>query len=355
MTWEKPLFSRSQVDKAGEYLASLPRLDAVPNKIVWAVKVLNNWRACHALPIATFHATLKVKIKNIDPDALIAQRLKRAPSIINKLMRPDRTQLSRMQDIGGLRAVVSQLDEVYQLLENYKTSRFKHELCRTYDYIENPKLSGYRSLHLVYKYHSEHPTTKIYNGMRLEIQIRTRIQHAWATAVETMALFLKESLKASEGPEEWLEFFALSGSAFAHLEDTKPSQLHAHLSKMQVYEKVADTSRRLNVKMKLEAFSIAANSIHINEDQKGSYHLIKLDIENKTVSVKSFSRDRLAEANESYAAIEEQIKLGDQLQVVLVSTSSVAQLRESYPSYFLDTVRFLQLLQDIEIRILSNQ
>lgn len=61
-------------------------------------------------------------------------------------------QLSRMQNIGGLRAVVSSLSKVEELKENYRSSRFKHELHLFKDYIQNPKDSGYRGIHLVYKY-----------------------------------------------------------------------------------------------------------------------------------------------------------------------------------------------------------
>ncbi len=43
----------------------------------------------------------------------------------------------------------------------------------------------------------------------IELQLRTRLQHEWATAVETMGTFLQSSLKSSQGPEEWLDFFSL--------------------------------------------------------------------------------------------------------------------------------------------------
>jgi len=51
--------------------------------------------------------------------------------------------------------------------------------------------------------------------MCIEIQIRTLLQHAWATAVETVGTFINMPLKSSLGDEGWLRFFALMGSAMA--------------------------------------------------------------------------------------------------------------------------------------------
>ena len=115
--------------------------------------------------------------------------------------------LSRMQDIGGLRAVVSTLPHLKKLHDEYKKIGFSHKLISEYNYVEAPKPSGYRSIHLVYKYKLRNESP--YDGLQLELQFRTRLQHAWATAVETVGTFLEQSLKSSEGPDEWLNFFSL--------------------------------------------------------------------------------------------------------------------------------------------------
>jgi ppGpp synthetase/RelA/SpoT-type nucleotidyltranferase len=74
------------------------------------------------------------------------------------------------------------------------------------DYILSPKNSGYRSVHLLYKYNSDKKAPSIYNGLFIEVKIRSRLQHAWATAVETVVTFLQQALKSSQGEEEWLRF-----------------------------------------------------------------------------------------------------------------------------------------------------
>jgi ppGpp synthetase/RelA/SpoT-type nucleotidyltranferase len=101
-----------------------------------------------------------------------------------------------MQDIGGLRAVVREVDYVYKLRDLLLKGRFLHKLVREDDYIRKPKASGYRSLHLVYRYANKYAPE--YTGLQIEIQLRTELQHIWATAVETMGIILKQSLKSDE-------------------------------------------------------------------------------------------------------------------------------------------------------------
>lgn len=308
-----------------------------------ATAVLNNWRSCHGYPINTFQATLRDKLKNIDQNALVAQRLKRSPSIIRKLKRFHGMQLARMQDIGGLRAVVATLRMVRDLEENYRRSRFAHELIAERDYIANPKASGYRSVHLIYRYKNER--TPDYNGLLIELQIRTRLQHAWATAVETMGTFLDHALKSSEGPEEWLSFFSLAGSGFANLEGCTPVPGYANLSREQTFARVANEATRLAVKERLTAFTIALEAI--TDDAKGgsySYHLIVLDPVKRTVSIKNYGRRRLAEASREYTRQEYRIRGGEPIQVVLVSAGPIDALRRAYPNFFLDTREFIKQL-----------
>jgi hypothetical protein len=149
MPWPIPAYSRGQVNRAGEILRNGL---ASTNDLDFATDVLTNWRACHGYPLNTFQATLRRKLRGISPSAFVAQRLKRSPSIISKLQRFPEMQLARMQDIGGLRAVVPALSHVKRLVSSYQSSRFLHELVSTRDYIASPKTSGYRSVHLVYRY-----------------------------------------------------------------------------------------------------------------------------------------------------------------------------------------------------------
>jgi putative GTP pyrophosphokinase len=256
-------------------------------------------------------------------------------------------ELARMQDIGGLRAVVSSLRKVRDLEQHYRNSSFKHELVGQRDYFASPPPSGYRSVHLIYRYRNDRAPD--YDGLLIEFQIRTRLQHTWATAVETMGTFLSYALKSSEGPKKWLDFFALTGSAFAHLENCPAVPGYDSLFAKETFQAVEATAAELDVRHRLQAFTIAANAISRGR-QLGSYHLVVLDPSTKTVTIQSFGRDRLEEANLEYTKTVSRIADGDAIQAVLVSAGPVENLRRAYPNYFLDTREFVNQLNRMRSR-----
>ncbi|SFB90773.1 RelA/SpoT domain-containing protein [Collimonas sp. OK412] len=246
MEWSTPEYTRSQVNKAGMILA-FPGQLVIPlangavkfdelDDWLWANAVLSNWRACHGYPVNTFQSTLRNRLKNIDHNAIVAQRLKRAPSVITKLRRYKNMKLARMHDIVGLRAVVDTIENVRKLEYLYLSSQFQHQLVHAYDYIQKPQATGYRSIHLVYRY--KNARVPYFDGLQIELQIRTKLQHAWATAVETMGTFLGQALKSSQGESKWLSFFEVTAAAFACIEHSPLVPGYEHLSNGQIFEAV---------------------------------------------------------------------------------------------------------------------
>jgi len=69
--------------------------------------------------------------------------------------------------------------------------------------------------------------------LRVELQIRTKLQHLWATAVETMGTFLGQALKSRQGSQDWLDFFTLISSAFSFIEGTPQIPRYSNLSKLR--------------------------------------------------------------------------------------------------------------------------
>ena len=179
--------------------------------------VLNTWRAKHSFLINTFQATLRHRLSSIDSTALVAPRLMRSSSIISKLKRLDGMKLARMQGIGGVRGVPSRLNQVNDVRALYEeVGRFDHELVALTDCIHNPKVDGYRSLHFGFRYQNQ--LEPEHNGLFVELQLRTKLQHAWATAVETIGTFLGQGLTARQGESHGLRFFDLVSFAFAPIE-----------------------------------------------------------------------------------------------------------------------------------------
>lgn len=337
MAFARPEFSKGQISRAGEILAADDLSDI--DRFLWANSVLANWRACHLYPINTFQALLRLKLKTIDPKALVAQRLKRAPSILLKLRRFEGMQLARMQDIGGLRAVVSSMSRLRKLEAAYRNATFKHKLVSSKDYVAEPKADGYRSIHLIYRY--SNPRAPEYEGLLLELQLRTKLQHAWATAVETMGTFLGQALKSGQGERPWREFFEIASAAIAIVERCPTAPAFSELTADEVVHKLAASERKLNVLNRLNGFAIAADRI-TKERGQGGYHLVVLDSAARTVSIRPFPQARLEEANRAYADVEAEAKAGAPVEAVLVSAGPIDALRKAYPNYFLDTQVFVR-------------
>jgi putative GTP pyrophosphokinase len=349
MAFPKPEHSRGQVNRAGEILrvyaqsiepVSIEQLD----EWNWAYKVLANWRACHNYPINTFQATLRSRLKRIDSNATVAQRLKRFPSIVLKLNRFDGMQLARMQDIGGIRAILGTIRKVRRLEHVYRDRKFQHELVSSKDYISEPKADGYRSIHLIYRYRNSKVPS--YDGLLLELQLRTRLQHAWATAVETMGTFLGQALKSGQGEGQWRSFFAVAGSAIAHLENSPPVPGYEALSRTETFLRVSESEAQLRVLEKLRGFSVAAEKITTEKGQ-GSFHLVVLNSADKSVSIRPYAMTRLEQANADYADVEKQAQAGEPVEAVLVSAGPVEGLKKAYPNYFLDTNEFVAQIEKV--------
>lgn len=336
MTFVKPQYSKGEVTKAGKIL-SLEHIDL--DKFSWAFRVLANWRAAHTYPINTFQATLRKKLSRIEKRFIVATRLKRTPSIVDKLIRIPKMQLARMQDIGGLRAITKSITNVRLLEKAYLDVRFSHSLVGRKDYIESPKPDGYRGIHLIFRYNNAKAPD--YNGLHIELQIRTLLQHAWATAVETMGTFLGQAIKSGMGEEKWRYFFALTAAGIAHMEKSPPVPGFEQYSAMQIYCMVSKAEKELGVLHRLRSFTVATSNI-TEKKGTGSYHLVILNSQEKTVSIHPYSSKNLEQANTHYAEVEKRSKKGEHIEAVLVSAGPIKALKKAYPNYFLDTNAFIK-------------
>lgn len=334
--WAAPAFSRGEVNRAGGLLAQNGVVDDVL-AVGHALDVLNNWRSSHSFPLNTLQMALRQRSASICEAPIVAQRLKRVPAIIRKLRRFPKMNLSRMQDVGGARAVLPTMADVDRLRDVYRRRRTRHRLAGEKDYARRPKESGYRSVHLVYRYHSDRHDR--YNGLQIELQLRTRLQHAWATAVETVGTFLGQSLKSSQGREDWLRFFRLIGSGFALVEGGPATG--APSDSGALVADVREAAGRLRVKETLEAFGYALKVVGLGEWHGYRYFLLVLQPEEDSLRISAYRDGELAKATEAYLTQEKSLAntAGD---AVLVAADSLDSLRRAFPNYFLDTRTFVE-------------
>lgn len=337
--WSISSYSRNQVKKAGVAIRDNEFNDR-------DLEVASNWRASHSFPLNTIQNGIRRHAKAVYPSATISQRLKRLPSIVSKLQRVPTMKLTTMQDIAGCRVVVRNVDEVYRVAIKYMNSDIRHVLKIEHDYMQCPKRDGYRSLHIVAKYNSD--KTDSWNRQLIEIQIRTLLQHSWATAVETVDLMQGHSLKLGKSERDWSRFFRLTGSLFS-VHERCPRVAYVPRDIAVVRGQIRDICDRLNIYQRLAnyrfAFQVTEDLDSFAKHKNPGYLLLQFSRSTTTLKIDDYRSSQLAEANAKYTELEKQADRD--WDVVLVKTSAFNDVKRSYPNYFLDTTRFLQNLDKL--------
>jgi ppGpp synthetase/RelA/SpoT-type nucleotidyltranferase len=133
-------------------------------------------------------------------------QIKQFASIISKIKQGITPRITTIQDIGGLRIITNQLWEAEQIYYNlYKSNKhiIKSEKDK-YNYIIKPKASGYRGYHIVYQYlFKKEQDNKNYGTLKCELQIRTKLQHIWASTLEMVGYITKTDIKRGFGEQNW--------------------------------------------------------------------------------------------------------------------------------------------------------
>lgn len=345
---EQRLYSPSQITRAGKILRNLA--NSSEEELSWAFDVLDNFRALHVEPLNVFQNTLRKRLNKLSiKHYIVAQRIKRKPTILEKLQRLSSMRLDQMDDIGGIRAIVSNMSDLEKLKRLYsgENRRLLHTLHREDDYISHPKSSGYRGIHLVFRYQTQNKTKEGYNGLRIELQIRTQLQHTWATAVETFEAFMGEKFKSSQGNQAWLDFFALVSSAFALKEKLPTLPEHAHLSQQQIADKIKQQADELQLALVMKGFSLAANNLIHKYRRSGGVALMIFDASAKSANVTIYHKDAYKLAYDAYLSEEKRSSQDSSRQVVLVKMDSFQKLERAYPNYFANLRVFQAELQNI--------
>ena len=116
-------------------------------------------------------ADIRAELDRARIDADVYGRAKKPYSIWRKMQEKD-LAFSRLSDIYGFRIITDDLEDCYRVLCAVH-NRWRAVPGRFKDYISQPKLNGYRSIHT---------TVSGRDGKRVEIQIRTREMHEVAEA-----------------------------------------------------------------------------------------------------------------------------------------------------------------------------
>ena len=189
--------SLGDVRRAGDVLrrAQATQGDTPPLAEVHdARRVVEAYRSAHAAPLDAAYTELRSCLISEGLDVDLSRRLKRLPTIEDKLRRLPKIELSTMQDIGGCRAVLDTQDEVQRVVDRFCASSFERneQTDKIKDYVARPQVSGYRAIHIYTRYH----------GRRIEVQLRTRDQDSWAKIVQDLTSRTGIDFKSGDGPDE---------------------------------------------------------------------------------------------------------------------------------------------------------
>jgi len=199
------MLTKSQINRAGKVLRTYilsPDDSEIGDDEMAALDVLHQFRAEHAKPLVKANNGLRSMVKSEGYDADVSQRLKRFSTILSKIRREPTMALSRMQDIGGCRAILPSIPAIRQVERRITRTR---PVVGYSDYISTPRASGYRGVHLVVSY----------DDRSIEIQLRTPVMHEWAVMVERLGGRLDEDLKSGYGPGEVLAWLEMISQALA--------------------------------------------------------------------------------------------------------------------------------------------
>jgi ppGpp synthetase/RelA/SpoT-type nucleotidyltranferase len=324
--------SKAKIDKSGRILSG--NLVVSDEQALEYEEYFDEYRKEH-LPLLTA-TTLEIQswLVNYSKGYYIAQRLKRKPQIIRKLNRLS-VRLTQLQDIGGLRIIVDTNNDVNDLqrflIEKIESNK-DISLVRVTDYRPvGREDTGYRALHIILSV----------AGYKLELQIRSKIQHYWAEGIERTSVIYGYYLKESEGSNVVISYFKSLSAIFNEIECAREPSAQQKLAldrARDMAKEEIDTSPRRNVLSSyvdegvIKAL-VEKESRNKNKDSFNNWILIFDWNTGCFVDWKVISRDP-DEAIITYVENEKLYPSIEGFEVVMIGSSDIATVRETHRHYF---------------------
>ncbi|WLS04413.1 RelA/SpoT domain-containing protein [Shinella oryzae] len=347
MAYPEPPSSKSAVKRAGEAVAENR---ATSDDIA----LIDQWRASHGYVINTFQAWLKGHIGRQPFYIEFAQRLKRRNTVLDKLQRRSSAggaliaDVSAMHDFAGCRLIFDDIDDLRnfrgymhspQVMRNVE-HQLRHEPDK-YDYIEHPKFTGYRGIHDVYRHFPRgsvrRQEKKPWDGLLVELQYRTRAQHAWATAVEISDLLDGERTKFELDSSERGRFFAIASEIIARRHE-KLTKAFIEIPTKNLQDELQEIENKLGILRRLQLLKQFEDESSLqNHNVLNIYRLDDGSLELEIIPFRT-AAPAIEKANELEASKES-------INAVYVRSDNPKQLRSAYRNYFNDPIDFVKIIQ----------
>lgn len=246
-------------------------------------------------------------------------------------------QLARMDDIAGCRIIFNTVDELYSFRQKFHKARFKHKRRNDldkYDYIKKPKATGYRGIHDVYVYDVNSAAGRAYAGLFVELQYRTAVQHAWATAVEVIGFITESQPKFQEGDWRYEEAMVLASEILSRAFENSLGSL-PESEDSEVVSEFLQLDQELGLMNMLRGLNAADSAA--TEDR----NVILIFSKTNDLEVRTF-RD----ATDALRALFDMEQSNPGYDVVLVRADSSEEVRIAFKNYFSDARDFIKLVED---------
>jgi putative GTP pyrophosphokinase len=297
--------------------------------------VIDEWRAAHRAVLNTFQAILRTRTRGTK--ITVAQRHKRKSTIFNKLDRLPDMQLSRMDDVAGCRLIFPDIQSLYDFRNTFHEARFHHHRRNDvdkYDYIKKPKSTGYRGVHDVYVYDVNSETGQPFKGLLVEIQYRTNIQHAWATAVEVIGFITESQPKFQAGDLRYQTAMSLTSEILARAFENSRGP-YPDKTNIELVKEFLHIDNELGLLNMLRGLNAADSTTTANRN------MILIFSETGTLEVKTYRG-----ATEALRALFEFEKAMPGKDIVLVKADTSEEVRFAFKNYFSDARDFIRLVEN---------
>ena len=242
-----------------------------------------------------------------------------------------------MDDVAGCRLIFRKLEDLYVFRKEFLRARFNHQRRNEldkYDYIKSPKDTGYRGVHDVYEYDVRSEVGKQLAGLNLEIQYRTLVQHAWATAVEVIGFITESQPKFQQGDKRYERAMALASEILARAHE-KLSGPFADVPDRDLVAEFLGWTASLGLLRTLRGLNTASRAV---SDKRNA---ILIFSELGELEVRAF-RD----APDALRALFELEKEMPERDIVLVRADTGDEVRIAFRNYFSDARDFIKLVED---------
>lgn len=297
--------------------------------------IIDEWRAAHRAVLNTFQAILRNRTRGTN--ITVAQRHKRRSTIFDKLIRFPEMQLARMDDVAGCRLIFQDIDSLNRFRSNFHEARFHHKRKNDpnkYNYIKHPKSTGYRGIHDVYSYDVNSESGKHLKGLLVEIQYRTAVQHAWATAVEVIGFITEDQPKFEKGDGRYIQAMALASEILARAYEEEKGPFPERTD-IEVVKEFLAIDKELNLLGMLRGLNAASAEVSENRNSILIFH------ESSELEVKTYRS-----ATEALTALFELEKELPDTDIVLVKADTSEEVRFAFKNYFSDAQDFIRLVED---------